>query len=74
MQKNWFFGILIIISISWIANIIYFELHQLEEPVVLDSYIDIQSTEYTNFSLFYLTNSSEAVELETLIAAGYTYQ
>ncbi|SDN39547.1 hypothetical protein SAMN05518871_10540 [Psychrobacillus sp. OK028] len=73
MKKNWFFAILIIISISWIANLIYFELHQLKEPVVLDSYIDIQSNEYTNFSLFYLTNRSEVVELETLIAAGYTY-
>ncbi|MFJ7827195.1 hypothetical protein [Psychrobacillus sp. NPDC096623] len=73
MKKNWFWGILIVIIISWLCNIIYFELHQLEEPVVLDSYIDIQSTEYTNFSLFYLTNSSEVVELESIIAAGFTY-
>lgn len=73
MKKNWFFGILIIILISWIVNIIYFELHQLEEPIVLDSYIDIQSAENTTLSLYYLTNSSEVVELESLIAAGYTY-
>lgn len=52
---------------------IYFELHQLKEPVVLDAYIDIPASEKTNFSLFYLTNSSEVVELESLIADGYTY-
>ncbi|QUG43202.1 hypothetical protein KD050_08275 [Psychrobacillus sp. INOP01] len=73
MKKNWFLGILIIILISWIVNIIYFELHQLEEPVILDAYIDIPASENTIFSLFYLTNSSEVVELESLIADGYTY-
>lgn len=73
MKNNWFWGVLIVIILSWIGNIIYFEVHQLDEPVVLDAYIDIQSTKHTTFSLFYLTNSSEVVELETLIAAGYTY-
>lgn len=55
------------------GNIIYFEVHQLEEPVVLDAYIDIPASKNANFSLFYLTNSSEVVELETLIAGEYTY-
>lgn len=73
MKKNWFWGIVITILISWIANIVYFELHQLKEPVVLNAYIDITSSENTNFSLFYLTNSSEVIELETLIAGEYTY-
>lgn len=73
MKKNWFWGILIVIILSWIGNIVYFEVHQLDEPIVLDTYIDIQSSDYTNFSLFYLTNSSEVVELEALIAGGYTY-
>lgn len=73
MKGNWFWGVLLIIIISWLSNIIYFEVHQLEEPVVLDAYIDIPASKNINFSLFYLTNSSEIVELESLIAGSYTY-
>lgn len=73
MKKNWFWGILIVIILSWIGNVIYFELHQLKEPFVLDAYIDIQASGNTNFSLFYLTNSSEVVELESLIIGEHTY-
>lgn len=73
MKKKWFWGIFITILISWIVNIIYFEMHQLKEPVVLNAYIDIPTSENTNFSLFYLTNSSEVNELESLIAGGYTF-
>ena len=40
---------------------------------MLDAYIDIQASGNTNFSLFYLTNSSEVVELESLIIGEHTY-
>lgn len=73
MKNKWFWGILIVTILSWVGNIVYFESHQLKEPVVLDAVIDIQASEHTNISLYYLTNSSEVIELETLIASGHTY-
>lgn len=73
MKKNWFWGVVSVIFISWIGNTIYFESKQLKEPVILNTYIDVPSSEHTSFTLLYITNKNEVVELDSLLVDGYTY-
>ncbi|MEK4487451.1 hypothetical protein MHH81_18200 [Psychrobacillus sp. FSL H8-0484] len=73
MKKNWFWGVVSVIFISWIGNTIYFESKQLKEPVILNTYIDVPSSENTSFTLLYITNKNEVVELDSLLVDGYTY-
>jgi hypothetical protein len=73
LKNNWFWGVIIVILVSWIGNIIYFQTKQLSEPIILNAYIDRPSYERTSFSLPYLTNKNEVVELDHLLVDGYTY-
>ncbi|MFF2753892.1 hypothetical protein ACFVR1_09070 [Psychrobacillus sp. NPDC058041] len=73
MKNKWFWGVIIVILVSWIGNIIYFQTKQLSEPIILNAYIDRPSYERTSFSLPYLTNKNEVVELDHLLVDGYTY-
>ena len=66
MKKNWFWGVISLIVISWIANSIYFQSKQLEEPVILNAYLDIPINDSTNFSIHYITNKKDIIELQSL--------
>lgn len=66
MKKNWFWGVISLIVISWIVNSIYFQSKQLEEPVILNAYLDIPISDSTNFSIHYITNKKDIIELQSL--------
>ena len=72
-MKNWFWRIISVILLCWTVNIFYYQSKQLEEPIVLDTYIDMPSSEQTSFKLFYLTNKNDVIELDSLQINGYTY-
>lgn len=73
LKNKWFWGVIIVILVSWIGNIIFFKTKQLSEPIIFNAYIDRPAYERTSFSLPYLTNKSEVVELDHLLVDGYTY-
>lgn len=73
LKNKWFWGVIIVVLASWISNIIYFQIKQLSEPIIFNAYIDRPAFERTSFSLPYLTNKKEVVELECLLVDGYTY-
>ncbi|MEI4770725.1 hypothetical protein WAX74_13945 [Psychrobacillus sp. FJAT-51614] len=66
MRKNWFWGVISIILVSWVVNFIYFQSKQLEKPVMLNAYLDIPTRDYTNLSLHYITNKKDIIELQSL--------
>ena len=72
-MKNWFWRIISVILLCWTVNIFYYQSKQLEEPIILDTYIDMPSSEHTSFKLFYLTNKNDVIELDSLQINGYTY-
>ena len=69
-RQYWFFGIIILILISWAANIAFYESKQLAAPIVLPSYIDKPAEDYQSFSMLYLTNKRENIEATTLHING----
>ncbi|WP_138420073.1 hypothetical protein [Aquibacillus sediminis] len=63
-SKGLWLGIGLII-ISWIANYIYFQTHQLEQPIFLDHYYGRQiEQEETHLPFHYLTNKQNPLEVQ----------
>lgn len=63
MDKKKLFIILIIISISWIGNLIYYYSQQLSEPLFLNHYYELTLDTDTSFDIYYLINKSQDIDL-----------
>ena len=50
---KWFWGAIIIISVSWIGNNIYFQTKQLREPIIFNIFSDRPAYERISFPLPY---------------------
>lgn len=60
MKGRIFWVSLFLIGISWVANVIYAQSKQLDEPIFLDHYIDTTLHENTHIPLYFLTNLDDS--------------
>ncbi|WP_432664052.1 hypothetical protein R9X47_26420 [Wukongibacter baidiensis] len=63
MDKKKIFIILILISISWIGNLIYYYSQQLSEPLFLNHYYEMTLDNDTSFDIYYLINKNKDIDL-----------
>ncbi|AMQ08149.1 hypothetical protein [Sporosarcina psychrophila] len=60
MKPRFFWIALILIGISWISNSIYAHSKQLDKPIFLDHYIDVELQDYIYITFYYLTNKNDS--------------
>lgn len=72
MKKHFFWIAIGLISISFIANIIYADSKQLAEPIFLEHYIEVGANEYPTF--YYITNSDDPTTVSYIEMDGITTQ
>ena len=74
MKARFFWIALGLVGISWIANSIYAYSKQLDEPIFLDHYINVELRDHLSVTLYYLTNKNDSSVVSSVAArdvSGY---
>jgi len=73
VKKYWFWIVISTIIISWFGNTLYFKSKQLDAPIFLTHYINLNiEEEVTYLSLYYITNKTDFTELQQIQMEGLT--
>lgn len=70
MKKSMFLTGMALILISFGVNLIYYVLHQLDEPIVLKHYYELDYREEIPVEIFYVTNRYEPVNIQMIDIPG----
>lgn len=54
---------IVLLFVCWLGNILYSQSHLLKEPIILNAHIEIPAEEQVLFSIYYLSNKLEVVEM-----------
>ena len=70
MKRYWFWGALLAIIAAWTINITTYEAKFLDQPIVLEHYIERPIDQTHLFKIYYLTNKNNPAILQTIEADG----
>lgn len=74
MKKNFLWVGMVLAHLSWLGNSIYFSINQLETPIILKQYQEIEQGENTPLQVHYITNRHNPVEITSIELPGlFTY-
>ena len=71
MNTRFFWIALSLIGISWIANSMYANSKQLDEPIFLDHYIEMQLQDTIHMTFYYLTNKHDMATVTSVSASEW---
>lgn len=72
MKRFWFWGALLAIIVAWTINITTYEAKFLDEPIVLEHYIERPMDQTHLFNIYYLTNKNNPAILQTIEVDGFS--
>ncbi|SEA85314.1 hypothetical protein SAMN05421743_109112 [Thalassobacillus cyri] len=74
MKKKFLLVGMAIALLSWLGNSIYFSINQLETPIILKQYHEIEQGENTPLQVHYITNRHNPAEITSIELPGlFTY-
>lgn len=72
MKNKGFWSVIVLLFVCWLGNILYFQSQLLKEPIILNARIEIPAEEQALFSIYYLSNKHEVVEMQALTLENYS--
>ncbi|MCF6136392.1 hypothetical protein [Pseudalkalibacillus berkeleyi] len=58
MKEKYFWVAIVVVVIAWIGNYTYLKSQQLDKPIILSHYYELEQADRTDIRIFYLTNKN----------------
>lgn len=72
IKNKLFWGALLLISVSWVVNVIYAQSQKLAEPIFLPHYMITEQNSANSLDLYYLTNANDPAKIKRISFNGFT--